>query len=133
VAAIAALREKPSRIVIPVGSGMSAAGVLAGMAEHHLDIPVLGVMVGADPRRRLDTWAPGWEARLSLVASALNYEQRAPVTALGDLELDPIYEAKALPFLRFGDLLWVVGCRVPPGTPGKSGAAHSRKGHNVER
>lgn len=100
-----------TRIVIPVGSGMSLAGVLRGLREAGQDVPVLGVVVGADPSDRLDEHAPGWRNQVRLVRSHLEYDSHAPVTTLGDLALDPIYEAKALPFLKDGDLFWVVGCR----------------------
>jgi hypothetical protein len=50
-----------------------------------------------------------------LRAAGLDYHQHAPVAALGGLELDPVYEAKCLPFLRPGDLLWVVGRRATGG------------------
>jgi len=30
------------------------------------------------------------------------------------MELDPIFEAKCLPFLQPGDLFWVVGIRQGP-------------------
>ena len=110
-ASIAALDPPPDRIVIPVGSGMSAAGLLAGLAAHGLSTPVLGVTVGADPTRRLDRYAPDWREQLTLTASPLSYDQRPQHTRLGELELDPVYEAKCLPYLRPGDLLWVVGHR----------------------
>ncbi|QPE04122.1 pyridoxal-phosphate dependent enzyme [Microbacterium schleiferi] len=100
------------RIVIPVGSGMSLAGVLWGLRRSGRDVPVLGVMVGADPEQRLDKYAPAdWREMVELVPSGLDYHDHAPETKLGPLSLDPIYEAKTLPFLRDGDLLWVVGIR----------------------
>mgnify|MGYP003312664843 FL=1 len=46
------------RIVIPVGSGMSLSGLLHGLIENNLNIPVLGVRVGADPTDRLNKYAP---------------------------------------------------------------------------
>lgn len=103
-----------SRLVVPVGSGMSLAGVLAGLerAGRLGAFPVLAVRVGADPSRRLARWAPaGWAGAVELVASPLDYHRDAPECRLGDLLLDPVYEAKCLPFLRPGDLLWVVGVR----------------------
>ncbi len=101
------------RLVVPVGSGMSLAGILDGLSERGLKIPVLGVMVGADPRKRLAEYAPaGWEGMVTLVQSPLDYHTPAPATKLGELQLDPIYEAKCLAFMQPGDLLWVVGIRA---------------------
>jgi 1-aminocyclopropane-1-carboxylate deaminase/D-cysteine desulfhydrase-like pyridoxal-dependent ACC family enzyme len=110
-AQVANLPEGIARLVVPVGSGMSLAGILAGLARLRRALPVLGVRVGADPSRRLDRFAPGWRARCELVRSALPYHRGAPSCMLGSLELDPIYEAKALAFLRPRDALWVVGKR----------------------
>jgi 1-aminocyclopropane-1-carboxylate deaminase/D-cysteine desulfhydrase-like pyridoxal-dependent ACC family enzyme len=100
------------RIVVPVGSGMSLAGILHGLVIAGRDIPVLGVVVGSDPRKRLAKWAPaGWERMVQLVESGLDYHDAVRDNRLGNLLLDPIYEAKALRFLSAGDLLWVVGIR----------------------
>lgn len=112
------------RIVVPVGSGMTLAGVLAGLGDANPqwgETPeVVGVVVGADPRGRLEAYAPGWQFRTELVHSELDYHDHAPETNLYGVELDPVYEAKCLPFLKEGDLLWVVGCRAtaaPAATP----------------
>jgi hypothetical protein len=105
------------RLVVPVGSGMSLAGVLWGLQDAGLGhLPVLGVQVGADPRKRLEKYAPpGWQDQVELVVSELDYHDHAPDTQLGDLQLDPVYEAKCLPYLQPGDLLWVVGIRASAG------------------
>lgn len=106
------------RIVIPVGSGMSLAGVLTGLRANGIATPVLGVSVGADPTERLDTYAPtGWRDQVQIVQSKYDYEDYHPNPILGGLDLDPVYEAKCLPHLRAGDLLWVVGCRETAGGP----------------
>ena len=113
---VASLPADVTRIVVPVGSGMSLAGILAGLAQAGRDTPVLGVVVGADPARRLGKWAPGWRGRVQLVKAQQGYHDHAAGTRLGELELDPVYEAKCLPFLRPGDLLWVVGRRETAAT-----------------
>lgn len=105
------------RLVVPVGSGMTLAGVLAGLAasERH-SLPVLGVVVGAAPERRLLRWSPDWQFReVVLERSPLAYHEEAPREwcSWRGLDLDPIYEAKAVPYLREGDCLWVVGKREP--------------------
>jgi 1-aminocyclopropane-1-carboxylate deaminase/D-cysteine desulfhydrase-like pyridoxal-dependent ACC family enzyme len=101
------------RIVVTIGSAMSAAGILHGLNEFGFnDTKVLGVTVGADPTKRLDRYAPyGWRRQLTLKASGLRYDQPAPVTVVDDIELDAYYEAKCLPFLQPGDLFWIVGIR----------------------
>jgi len=107
------LPREAKRLVVPVGSGMSLAGVLWGLRDHGMDVPVLGVCVGADPTKRLDKYAPpDWREMVTLVKSPLDYHAAAPDTTLGDVALDEIYEAKCLPFLEAGDCLWVVGVRA---------------------
>lgn len=127
------------RIVMPVGSGMSLCGVLAGIEHHGLweqGLTVLGVVVGADPMKRLRTYGPrgslfgGGEVmgdalvpaylkdgRLTLTASGSDYHDPAPDAHTcpkgWGFGLDPHYEAKCVPHLRHhaGDCLWVVGVR----------------------
>ena len=106
-----------SRIVMPVGSGMSFAGVLWGLLRHYEGTgetppPVLGVQVGADPAKRLAKYAPpGWRDLARIVVSEFDYHDPAPVTEFAGIALDPIYEAKCLPYLQEGDLFWIVGIR----------------------
>lgn len=109
------------RVVVCVGSGMSLAGVLWGLQDEFVKVPVLGVRVGGGTdrtkfspvlERRLNRFAPaGWKDRVHFIHAGLKYDEYAKYTMLGKLELDPIYEAKCLPFLKRGDLFWVVGIR----------------------
>lgn len=106
------LPKEAKRIVVPVGSGMSLAGILRGMADAGNETPVIGVKVGADPEKRLDEYAPkDWRNRVTLVDSGLDYHDEAKNTEFEGLKLDPIYEAKCIPFLEPGDCLWTVGIR----------------------
>lgn len=104
-------RELPAdvkRIVVPVGSAMSLAGILWGLRQR---IPVLGISVGAEPRKRLDKWAPPmWTSLVDLVTPGVDYHHGISTTLHG-IKLDPIYEAKCAKFLRPGDLFWIVGIR----------------------
>jgi len=100
------------RIIVPVGSGMSLSGILHGLLENQINIPVLGVITGADPIRRLDKYAPyKWRFMCELVKSKYDYHKKYPYFYLNDVKLDPIYEAKCLDFIKDGDLLWIVGIR----------------------
>ena len=109
------LNNQFKRIVVPVGSGISLAGILQGIVFRRPDlnaIPVLGVQVGADPRRFLKMFAPfGWAKMVTLVPAKQGYHERVYNPQIGALVLDAHYEAKCLPFLRSGDLFWVVGIR----------------------
>jgi 1-aminocyclopropane-1-carboxylate deaminase/D-cysteine desulfhydrase-like pyridoxal-dependent ACC family enzyme len=101
------------RVVIAVGSGMSVAGVIAGIAARRAafpDLELLGVRVGANPARQLSRYVPDWPAWASLETSPVDYNTRVEAS-VGGVALDPIYEAKAVEYLQDGDLLWVVGHR----------------------
>jgi len=102
------------RIVIALGSGMSAAGVLHGLRNAALDIPVLGVRIGKKPIKCLDKFAPrGWREQMTIVDATEKYKYRTPVKAtIGEITLDPIYEAKAAEYLQDGDLFWIIGVRA---------------------
>jgi hypothetical protein len=104
--------------VVPVGSGVTFCGVLRALEAGRLGrLAVLGVVVGGDPQRRLEKHVPSWRWLLSAggattVRSPLPYETPAEAVyygmSFGDLRLDPYYEAKCVPYLRPGDVLWAV-------------------------
>ncbi len=99
------------RIVVPVGSGMTLAGILWGLKNYKKQAQVLGVVVGADPIKRLDKYAPpNWREVVKLVKAREDYHTLVD-EKVGDIALDPIYEAKCKRYLLLGDLLWVVGIR----------------------
>src|SRR5258708_4867184 len=104
------------RVVVSVGSGISLAGILQGFAQASFTVPVVGVVVrkGRIKRleKRIDKWAPpNWRKHCQLVQSELDFDEAASVTRLGGVELDPLFEAKCLPFLRPDDLFWLVAIR----------------------
>ena len=101
------------RLVLPVGSGMTLAGLLWGLKEYDSwNRPVLGVRVGAFPLTRIDRWAPpDWRDVVTLVESADDYHRPARAVLDGVL-FDPHYEAKCVPFLEDGDVMWVTGRRA---------------------
>jgi len=106
--------SRARRLVMPVGSGMSLAGVLYGLYLSGSPIPVVGICVGAAPERRLDKYAhpfSNWRSRVTLIRSVQPYQEQHPAPHVVGIDLDPIYEAKCLPYLERGDLLWIVGIR----------------------
>ncbi len=111
---IAAGGRAPKRIVITLGSGMSAAGVLHGLRDHNLKIPVVGVRIGADPTKRLDRWAPAlWRRDMRVFSATPLHAYTDHVTAdVGGLVVDGHYEAKAVQYLQPGDLFWIIGIRA---------------------
>jgi len=100
------------RIVIPVGSGMSLSGLLNGLIDKGITIPVLGVVVGASPERTLNAFAPmGWQNMVKLVNAGVDYHTEIVENDYNGILLDPIYEAKCTKFLEEDDLFWIVGLR----------------------
>lgn len=106
---------KFKRLVTIVGSGMTLCGILRGLQVLGKETtPVLGVLVGADPSKRLMEYVPDVNFKnLTVERSPLNYKQRFKYPFLVQdkekLRLDSIYEAKYIPYLKKGDMVWVVG------------------------
>ena len=110
--------ENVKRIVIPCGSGMSMISVLKGLDFYGMfDKKVIGVQVGKNPIGNLNKFMCNSNNIFSnieyeIVKSNIDYHQKAKQTSFCGIELDPIYEAKCIPFLQKGDLLWIVGKRL---------------------
>lgn len=123
---VANLPAEVKRIVVPTGSGVSLAGILWGLRDAGRDVPVLAVSVGAAWEERLARLGPPGAKPLS-VKSPLAYEESAEQRSLEGVPLDPIYEAKCIPFLEPGDLLWCVGRResITPAAAPSAGAVSS--------
>ena len=103
------------RIVVPVGSGMSLSGLLHGLQKHKLKIPVLGIMVGADPIPRLDKYAPAfWWNMVELIRSPAAYNDIGDTLELCGVPLDATYESKCVPYLKPNDLFWIIGRAAAP-------------------
>lgn len=92
---------------------MSAAGILHGLKRSGLNLPVLGIQVGANPRKRLEKFAPaGWEQTLEILDITYRWKyHKAIKSRLYGVALDPYYEAKCAEYIQAGDLFWIVGIR----------------------
>lgn len=108
-----------NRIIMPIGSGMSLAGLLWGLNDLKVNVPIVGVVVGAEPYDRLNTYAPrDWRKRVILVKSDIDYHayyNNKEENLFKGVLLDPVYEAKCIPYIKDGDLMWVVGQRASLG------------------
>lgn len=117
------LMPETKRLVNAVGSGMTLAGILWGLKDNGLEIPVLGVAVGtgSGPEARLDRYAPpDWRDMVTLVEYPSDYHDAAPRTVYEGVQLDPWYEAKCIEYLEPGDTLWISAIRptvVPAEAP----------------
>lgn len=106
------------RIVIPCGGGMNMASVIKGVESFLThEIQVVGVVVGKDPKNVLERFVGEKDGIFStnvnykLVYAETKYHQKAKSTSFCGIELDEVYEAKCIPFMQKGDLLWIVGKR----------------------
>lgn len=107
--------EDVKRIVVPVGGGITLCGIMQGLVNAgRTDVKVLGVLTGGNPEKTIRKYRP--------LFNPINYElvpwtEGSPTqrygdkveTSIGDVPLDPVYEAKCKKFLQEGDLLWIVG------------------------
>lgn len=108
------------RVVVPVGSGMSFCSIAIGLIENkRTDIEMVGVRVGKDPKKIIDKYLgfylqylkkKGLCFNIKMLQSKYKYDNEVSAK-IGDIVLDPIYEAKCKEFLQDGDLLWCVGKR----------------------
>lgn len=91
------------RVVVPVGSGGMLRGVADGLASA--GIPVLGVCCG-----NLPDFAEELPLNVELIKSSRDFGDKV-IAKIGDVDLDPVYEAKCAECLQEGDLLWIVAHR----------------------
>lgn len=98
-------------IVITAGSGMNLCGVLWGLKLlGRSDVRVTAVSVGYNVQKTLKKYAPTDIQNLTVVKSELGYEDKV-FEKIGDVELDPIYESKCVPYLQPNCLFWIIGKR----------------------
>lgn len=101
------------RLVVPVGSGVNLCGILHAFKQQKIKTPIIGVVVGRRPEGFLKDYAPfGWRSMVTFVDALEGYSKEAETTEFYDIELDPIYEAKCVPFIKKGDLFWIIGKRT---------------------
>lgn len=114
-------QKKVKTIVMVLGSGVSASGVIWGLFNYFGCLPsvkIVGVSIGKDPKPVFGKYLPQnvlteLSGKMQIIKSPLKYaepfmeQENYPV----GFELDPYYEAKCLPYLPRGSLFWVVSKR----------------------
>jgi 1-aminocyclopropane-1-carboxylate deaminase/D-cysteine desulfhydrase-like pyridoxal-dependent ACC family enzyme len=111
------LPEDVERIVIAVGAGITAAGVIIGAAEHRPDARVVCVQIaGYDRRAVIDRIVGDFVEYDYATIKGIPYSRLVQRSTSSGLGLDPIYEAKAHDWMREQPGLdnervcfWVVG------------------------
>jgi len=97
------------RLVTVAGSGTNLVGVLRAMVSKGCSLPVLAVLVGHDCRKTVAAHVSPKGLNVQFVFSPLKYHQVSNYTGVNGVALDLRYDAKAVPYLQPGDLLWVIG------------------------
>jgi 1-aminocyclopropane-1-carboxylate deaminase/D-cysteine desulfhydrase-like pyridoxal-dependent ACC family enzyme len=108
------------RIFITVGSGMSLLGVYEGIKKYNLNCKIIGLVVGADPSKRINKWIRNelWDfsdyhKRIELVNLDIDYHTKIKDNVFCDIILDEVYEAKCISYLKENmkkdDLFWIIG------------------------
>lgn len=111
-------------IVVPSGSGLTAAGIILGLMDYYDGVPDIAVravamsdMTTRDGILELVAKYDGrsiesWDVRLEVIPATVDYTKPAWVTLPGeDTPLDPWYAAKAVHHVGPDELLWVTGRR----------------------
>ena len=107
--------KEVKRIVIPCGGGMNMISVIKGLEYYgRYDVKVIGVVVGKKPNKTFDKFLSNtifeqMHVKWEFVEYPYSYHVKAKKTMIDGVELDEMYEAKCIPFLQDGDLLWIVG------------------------
>lgn len=105
------------RVIVPTGSGLTAAGVLAGLANAgRVEVAVVAVAVSglaaADKiTETADRFSEYRLPSLKLERHRFGYDTGLPGSLPDGSMLDPYYAAKAMSYVEPGDLLWVSGRR----------------------
>ena len=106
--------ESVERVVVAVGSGVNLAGLLRAFNTIENKKPVLAVLVGSDCRRFVFKQCPWpWvQEKVQFVKASQAYLDNSFYNRVNDVDVDSRYEGKAIPYLRPGDLFWLIGRSV---------------------
>jgi 1-aminocyclopropane-1-carboxylate deaminase/D-cysteine desulfhydrase-like pyridoxal-dependent ACC family enzyme len=122
-AQVANIPPEARRIVVPNGSGLTAAGIIGGLwqwgRQHDVEVHIVSthdtVGTPAQVGRLVEKYFGGCavkDARVSWRAQTMPYQKPAPAYTLADgTLLDPFYAAKAACYCGAEDVLWITGRR----------------------
>jgi 1-aminocyclopropane-1-carboxylate deaminase/D-cysteine desulfhydrase-like pyridoxal-dependent ACC family enzyme len=96
------------RVVVAAGSGVNLAGIILGMRECGVSVPVLAVMVGHDCIDYVEELC-GSLNNVSFIQSSFKYNREGVYSCVNGVDIDLRYESKVVPFLEGDDLFWLVG------------------------
>lgn len=102
------------RVVVATGSGLTAAGVLAGCAgrvSHVLAVCVSPMADAATIRLNAAKLTPKTLPIFGLMPVKERYEQPVAAVLPDGTPLDPFYAAKVMPYIEQDDCFWIPGLR----------------------
>lgn len=110
------------RIVVPCGGGMNMIAIIKGLEYYGMiDKEVVGIVVGKNPQdvfKKYNIYATKNDlfgktnVKYSFNNSQFDYHTKPEKTTIDGIELDEIYEAKCIPFIKDNDLLWIIGKKL---------------------
>lgn len=110
--------EDVKRIIVPCGGGMNMIAIIKGLEHYRMtDKMVVGVVVGKKPNDLFERYLPNdifasTDVKYGFEYYPYDYHTKPKETSVDGIELDEVYEAKCIPFLKDGDLLWIVGKKI---------------------
>lgn len=106
------------RIIVPCGGGMNMIAILKGLEYYDMiDKEVVGIIVGKEPKEVFKKYMPNdlfttTKVKYRFERYPFDYHTKPRNTIIDGIELDCVYEAKCIPFIKENDLLWIVGKKI---------------------
>ena len=105
------------RIIVPCGGGMNMLAIIKGLEYYKkADKEVIGVVVGKKPnifaKYLPNDMFDNIHVKYSFMYYPFDYHTKPKERMVDGIELDEVYEAKCIPFLQDGDLMWIVGRKI---------------------
>jgi len=98
------------RIIMPVGSGMSLAGIVDGLEKAGRVIPIFGVLLGSDPSKRLEKYlSKTYKGEIILHPPISAFDVRTKGVQIEGVMVNQQFESKCAEFIQPGDLFWIIG------------------------
>lgn len=123
---VANLPRDIENLIIPVGGGITMAGVIMGCKIYNIRPKrIIGIQIsGHDWRNVIEELVPKkykMPYEYIVTGDYANYSKRCDEKLMGELEIDPLYEAKAYSWvlhnrrevLTKDSLFWIVGNTLP--------------------
>lgn len=115
--------ETVKRIIVPTGSGLTAAGIMIGVAEKGIEVIAVAtspMVVGSGIRQLAKRYQPNKDielGELTFVCPVMPYDKYLVASLPDGTPLDPFYAAKAWRLTKENDLFWPPGLRPVKAMP----------------